>query len=170
MKKLFTCVLLLLLFAGATQAQLIYQPYSYQFYQKLDNAVYSPVTRLHTSVKPFFITDSSTIRPLYDSLMMNKVDNTGKSWFYRKLLRQHFIEVKDAEYTFYMDYLPDLQIGKEYAEHKTVWLNTRGYQLGGTIGTKFFFYTSGYENQGKFANYENTYINNVEMIPSEAFD
>jgi len=169
MKRLFTC-LMLLLFAGAAKAQLMYQPYSYQFYQKLNNSVYSPSNNLHTSLKPYLIGDSSAIRPLYDSLLLLKADNSGKSWLYRKLFRQHLIEVNDKEYTFYLDYLPDLQIGREFNEPKTVWMNTRGYQLGGTIGSKFFFYTSGYENQGKFPNYVTDYINSVGMIPGQAFD
>lgn len=170
MKRLFTSLLLLLLFAGASRAQLIYQPYSYQFYQKLNNSVYSPSNNIHTSLKPYLIGDSSVLRPLYDSLLMLKADNTGRSWLYRKLFRQHLIEVSDKEYTFYLDYLPDLQIGRELSEPKTVWLNTRGYQLGGTIGSKFFFYTSGYENQGKFAKYETDYINSVGMVPGQAYD
>ncbi|MDO3626821.1 gliding motility protein RemB [Mucilaginibacter sp. BT774] len=169
MKKLCTCIVLLL-FVCAAKAQLMYQPYSYQFYQKLNNSVYSPANNLHTSLKPYLIGDSSAMRSLYDSLLMLKADNSGKSWLYRKLFRQHLIEVNDTEYTFFLDYLPDLQIGREFNEPKTVWMNTRGYQLGGTIGSKFFFYTSGYENQGKFANYETDYINSVGVIPGQAFD
>jgi hypothetical protein len=170
MKKFFTLIFLSLFFASVSRAQLIYQPYSYQFYQKLNNAVYSPSNNLHTSIKPYLIADSSTIRPLYDSLLMLKADNKGKSWFYRKLFRQHLIEVNEKEYTFYLDYLPDLQLGREFNEPKTVWLNTRGYQLGGTIGSKFFFYTSGFESQGRFANYKTDYINTVGMVPGEAYD
>lgn len=170
MKKLFTCILILLFFAGAAHAQLIYQPYSYQFYQKLNNAVYSPSTDLHTSIKPYLIGDSSALRPLYDSLLMLNADNKGKSWLYRILFRQHLVDIKNKEYTFYLDFLPDLQLGREFSEPNTIFRNTRGYQLGGTIGSKFFFYTSGYENQGKFANYETDYINNVGMIPGEAYD
>lgn len=169
MKKLFTCVALLLLVCSA-KAQLMYQPYSYQFYQKLNNSVYSPSNDLHTSLKPYLIGDSSAVRPLYDSLLMLKADNSGKSWLYRKLFRQHLIEVNDKEYTFFFDYLPDLQMGREFNEPETVWMNTRGYQLGGTIGSKFFFYTSGYENQGKFANYETDYINSTGMIPGQTYD
>src|SRR5258708_24565449 len=112
MKKLFTCAFTFLLFAGIANAQLIYQPYFYQFYQKLNNGVYSPSTNLHTSLKPYLIADSSAIRPLYDSLLMLKEDNTGKGWFYRKLFKQHLVEIKKPGYTFYMDYLPDLQIGR----------------------------------------------------------
>src|SRR3978361_428860 len=100
MKKLFTCITILLFITGAAKAQLIYQPYSYQFYQKLDNAVYSPSTNIHTSIKPFLIADSSAIRPLYDSLMMRNVDNTGKSWLYRKLFNQHLVDIRDKDYTF----------------------------------------------------------------------
>jgi hypothetical protein len=170
MKKLFTCIIILLFITGAAKAQLIYQPYSYQFYQKLDNAVYSPSNNLHTAIKPFLIADSSAVRPLYDSLMNMNDSQPGKSWFMRKLLKQHLFDVKTKDYTFYFDYLPDLQIGREFSDPKTVWLNTRGYQLGGTIGSKFFFYTSGFENQGRFANYETDYINQVTMIPGEAFD
>ena len=169
MKRLSTCIMLLL-FACSSKAQLMYQPYSYQFYQKLNNSVYSPSNTLHTALKPYVIGDSSAIRPLYDSLLMLKKDNSGKSWLYRKIFRQHLMEGTDKEYTFFLDYLPDLQIGREFEQSKTLWLNTRGYQLGGTIGSKFFFYSSGYENQGKFAGYETDYINAVGVIPGEAYD
>lgn len=171
MKKLFTCIILFSLFAGAAHAQLIYQPYSYQFYQKLDNDVYSPATRLHTSLKPFFINDSSSLRPAYISIMNNSVDTVGhKTWLYRKLFNEHLFDVKTKEYTFYFDYLPDLTIGKEFEGSTSTYLNTRGYQAGGTIGSKFFFYTSGFENQGRFANYETDYINRVGMVPGLAYD
>ena len=170
MKKFFTSIILLVLFVGTVRAQLMYQPYSYQFYQKLNNSVYSPSNNLHTALKPYVISDSSAMRPLYDSLLMRNVDNTGKSWLYRKLFRQHLFDVTDKDYTFYFDYLPDLQIGREFTQPKTIWLNTRGYQLGGTVGTKFFFYSSGFENQGKFANYETNYINAIGMVPGQAYD
>src|ERR1700743_1582873 len=135
MKRFFTCLTLLLLFGGAAKAQLMYQPYSYQFYQKLDNAAYSPSNNLHTSLKPYLITDSSAIRPLYDSLLMLNVDNKSKSWVNHVLFSGHLAEVKNKEYTFYLDYLPDLQMGREFSQPKTVWLNTRGYQVGVTIGS-----------------------------------
>jgi len=170
MRRIFTTILIIALFAGAARAQLMYQPYSYQFYQKLNSSVYSPSNNLHTALKPYVITDSSFIRPLYDSLLMLKVDNSKKSWLDHVLFSGHLAEVKNKDYTFSLDYLPDLLLGREFEQSKTLELNTRGYQLYGTIGSKFFFYSSGYENQGKFANYETTYINKVGMIPGEAFD
>lgn len=167
-------VLLVYLFvaltAGRSYAQLIYQPYSYQFYQKLNTDVYSTQTRLHTSLKPYLIGDSSSLRPIYDSLMQTHVDKKGRSWVYRELFQQHLIEDRTKKYTFYADFLPDLLIGREFTDKKNVSLNTRGYQISGTIGANFFFYTSGYENQGKFANYETAYIDKVGMIPGQAYN
>ena len=151
-------------------AQLIYQPYSFQFSQKLDQELYSPGTRLHTAVKPYLIGDSSIVRPLYDSLMRSNTDREGKSWLHRVLFSGHLIDVRHKDYTFYLDYLPDLQIGKEFNENKTTWLNTRGYQLMGTVGCNFFFYSSAYESQGVFANYENDYISKTGIIPGQAYD
>jgi len=165
--------LLLLFFLASSVpvfAQLIYQPYSYQFYQKLNTEVYSPSTSLHTSLKPYFIGDSSSLRHSYDSLMNINGDGKGKSWIHRIFINQHLVDVKNKEYTFYFDYVTDIGLGREFTEGKTTNINTRAFQAGGTIGSKFFFYTSSYENQGVFANYETNYINTTHMIPGQAQD
>lgn len=170
MKKHLTSFLLLILISGAARAQLMYQPYSYQFYQKLNEQVYSTSTKLHTSLKPFLISDTSKLRPLYNHLMELDVDNSQRSWLNHILFTGHLAQVNTKDYTFSLDYLPDLQLGREFQQPKTTWLNTRGYQLYGTIGSNFFFYSSGYENQGKFANYLSSYITKTDMIPGEAFN
>jgi hypothetical protein len=169
-KLIFLIPLFIIITANRGLAQLIYQPYSYQFYQKLDAAEYSPTTSLHTSLKPYLIADSGIVRQVYDSLMMSNVDNTGKSWIHKVLFSGHLAEVRNKNYTFSIDYLPDLQAGREFEGKQTTYLNTRGYQISATIGSNFFFYTSGYENQGKFANYEANYISKTDMIPGEAYD
>ncbi|MDB5137163.1 MAG: hypothetical protein JWP37_3766 [Mucilaginibacter sp.] len=151
-------------------AQLLYQPYSYQFYQKLNGDFYSPSNNLHTSLKPFVINDSSAVRSTYLGILDREVDTSHKSWAYRKLFNEHLFDVKNNEFTFYFDYLPDLMIGKEFIAHNSTWLNTRGYQAGGTIGKRFFFYTSGFENQGKFPTYLNQYVVKTGIVPGQAFD
>jgi hypothetical protein len=170
MKKIFTCLFFLYLFAGVARGQLIYQPYSYQFYQKLNPEVYSPSTNLHTAVKPFLIGDSSPVRKHYDSLMYTNPADKQKGWIYRKIFDEHLFDEKEKDYTFFADYLTDLQAGTDLINKKSVWLNTRAYQIGGTIGNRFFFYSSGNENQGKFANYENNYINQTNIIPGQAYN
>ncbi|WP_157750550.1 gliding motility protein RemB [Mucilaginibacter gotjawali] len=153
-----------------TNAQLIYQPYSYQFYQKLNKAEYTINTNAHTAVKPYFISDSSAVRRLYDSIVMAGADNSHKSWLHRIVFSGHAVDVKNGGYTLNADYLPDLVLGKQLEGGRTIWLNTRGYQVSGTVGSNFFFYTSGYENQGKFANYETDYINKTHMVPGQGYN
>ncbi|HVS94417.1 MAG TPA: hypothetical protein VHE59_20405 [Mucilaginibacter sp.] len=170
MRKIFTCLLFFALFASVAHAQQVYQPYSFMFYQKLSRDFYSPATSLHTSLKPYIISDSSSLKHSYDSIMNRTVDTSRKTWVARKLFNEHLFDVKQPDFTFYADYLPDLLIGKEFVDGNTLWLNTRGYQAGGTIGSKFFFYTSGFENQGHFPNYINNYVTATGMVPGQAYD
>ncbi len=99
------------------------------------------------------------------------VDTTGHhTWVHRKLFNEHLIDVKDKDYTFFADFLPDLIIGNDRSNKKNTWQNTRGYQLGGTVGKNFYFYSSGFENQAVFPSYLNTYVNQTGMVEGQAYD
>ncbi len=175
MRKKVLCAVIVLLIKINTQAQSVYLPYAYQFYQKLDSGVYSNQSRFHSSIKPFLV-DDPLISNQYQSLMNAGVDSVGKrSWVHRKLFNEHLLDVKNKDFTAYVDYLPDVTVGRDFSGKKTTWLNTRGYQIGGTIGTKFSFYTSGYENQAVFPDYVNKYINrtsssSVFIVPGQSYD
>lgn len=164
-KKLLPLVsLLFVLFIGKSFGQATYQPYSYHFYQKMNKVFYSKDTRLHTSIKPAII--DSVTQPLYDSLMQVGV-RERHTWLGRKLFNEHLIDVKKDDHTFFADFIPDMQIGHSLNEDRMIWLNTRGFQAGGTIGNKFFFHTSGYENQAVFADYITDYIFDNHVIPGQ---
>lgn len=168
MKKIYLLLISLLVFVAETKAQSEYQPYSYQFYQKLNSDIYSTKTRTHTTLKPFII--DSVSRKHYDLLLNAGNDSAQHSWVHRILFTQHLLDVKDPEYTFYADFLPDLIIGRDLVKHENTNINTRGYQLGGTIGSKFYFYSSGYENQAVLPAYLNTYAQQTGMITGQAYD
>ncbi|GGH02777.1 gliding motility protein RemB [Mucilaginibacter phyllosphaerae] len=191
MQKIFTkpagkfilllCIITLTVKVG--KAQSVYLPHSYQFYQKFNADVYSKSTRMHTSLRPFLI--DSTLNKRYNQLMNVGVDSTRKNWFLRKLFNEHLIDVKTKEYTFYGDLLLENTFGHDF-EDKTdqkekfkpigfgpsskIGLNTRGFQFGGTVGTKFSFYTSGYENQAAFPDYYTDYVNQIAFVPGQAYD
>lgn len=169
MRKIYGVVIALMFFACAVRGQSQYMPYSYQFYQKFNIDLYSTKTRAHTSLKPFFA-DDSLLRKHYDSLMSLGADTMHHSWVHRKLFNEHLIDVKNSEYTIYADLLPDLVLGKDFAGNKNTFINTRGYQIGGTIGSKFYFYSSGYEDQAKFPSYLDTYINQTGIVTGQAYD
>ncbi|MDQ7948106.1 MAG: gliding motility protein RemB [Pedobacter sp.] len=168
MKKIILCSLFIFsVMAGKTQ-QII--PYSYYQYQKLNRSLYSFDTRYHTSLKPVIGDDSTIVRQL-DSLLFIGTGQARSSWVTRKLFNEHLVEVNKQDYTFYLDFLPDFQIGREFGKPAiTTWLNTRGFQFGGNIGKKFSFYSSGFENQARFNHYLNNYINAKHVIPGMVND
>lgn len=178
---------LAIMFAGRVNAQSVPLPQSYQFYQKFNADVYSKGNRMHTSLRPFLI--DSTLRGRYNELMNVGVDTTRKNWFLRKIFNEHLLEVNTKEYTFYADLLTENLFQKDFKDKTTpktnfkpfgvgpsaqLGLNTRGFQVGGTIGDKFAFYTSGYENQGVLPAYYLSYIRNTSgdtsFIPGQAYD
>ncbi len=167
-KKFLLSVTIVLLYSGLARAQSVYLPLSYDLDQKFNSAIYSTKTSFHTSLRPFLI--DSVIAPKYNQLMNLGVDSSRKSWVLRKIFNEHLFDVKTKEYTFYGDYLPDLQLGRDFSNNYTTNLNTRGYQFGGTVGTQFSFYTSGYEDQARFPGYLKNYINSIGFIPGEAYD
>jgi hypothetical protein len=167
MKKICFILGVLILCASSVKSQSQYQPYSYQFYQKLNPVLYSPDTRMHTALKPLFA-DDSLLRPQFDSLMGPDANSKHKSWALRKLFDEHLISTGNKDYTFYADYLPDLQIGKDLTSHKNTWINTRGFQAVLKIGDKFTFYTNLFENQAVFAPYFTSLLQKNPVIPGQA--
>jgi hypothetical protein len=165
---LVTALLLPIFFAAHAQSS--YLQYSYQFYQKFDDELYSTKTRAHTSLKPYILSDSVLIKK-YQTLINVGSDTLSKhSWVHRKLFNEHLIDVHKPDYTFFADYLPDYTAGGDISNHQKTWLITNGYQLGGTIGKKFYFYSSGYENNAVFPSYLNDYVSQLVMIPGQGQD
>ncbi|MVZ64366.1 gliding motility protein RemB [Sphingobacterium sp. DK4209] len=153
--------------ADSLQAQIKNQPFSHQQYQKLNEEMYSPYTRYHTSSKPV----------LFKGALLEKLDSIetanqtmSDNWIMRKLFNEHLIEVEKEDHTFYLDVLPDFQIGSELmgADKRTTWLNTRGVQAGLTIKDKFTFYGNFFENQGVFPSYIDDYVSRNMLVPGQA--
>ncbi|WP_255563193.1 gliding motility protein RemB [Mucilaginibacter sp. 21P] len=165
------------------KAQSVYLPQSYQFYQKFNADIYSKSSSMHTSLRPFLI--DSTISNRYNQLMQMGVDSSRRSWFLRKVFNEHLLDIRNKDWTFYADYLQDNTIGHDFSETNKqpilfkplgfgftsrIGTNTRGFQLGGTVGKKFSFYTSGYENQAAFPAYYTDYVSKKGFVPGQAYD
>ena len=151
-------------------SQVSYLPYSYQFYQKLNTETYNSPNSFHTSLKPYIITDTGVLKHKYDSLMTPNPADTTKGIVYQLWFNRHLLQEETKDYTIFLDVIPDFEEGHEFKEKVSTWINTRGVQLGGTIGKNFFFYSSLYENQARFANYENSYIYSISFVPGQAYD
>ena len=142
-------------------------PYSYQFYQKLNKEVYDVNTRMHSSIRSYYADDTLLVSRYQELMRLGTDTNVYRKWLRRKITDEHLLNFNSEDYSIYADFLPDFQIGREFNDGQGTWKNTRGYQIGGTVGKKFSFYTNGFENQGVFANYLTKYIERHEVVPSE---
>ena len=169
-KKLATFTMAILaVFSSFAQTPNLAEPYSFKINQKLSRQIYNQNSRVHSSLKPLF-RDDSLLREAADSMLHYGVDSNHRSWAHRKLFSEHLVEVNHSDYSAYIDFLPDFLIGQDISDETTTWMNTRGFQIGGTVGEKFSFYTSGFENQGKFANYYRDYIDRQLVVPGQSYD
>ncbi|ASU36057.1 gliding motility protein RemB [Mucilaginibacter xinganensis] len=166
-KKIFAAVLLLSSVV-VVRAQSVYLPYSYQFYQKLDADVYSTKTRQHSALRPFFA-DDSLLKRHFDSLMNYGSDGKQHSLLYKKLFNEHLIDFKGQNSTFYADLLPDFSIGRDFSGKLTTNTTSLGLQIGGTVGNKFYYNISGYQNSAVVPEYLSTYINQTGIVPGQAY-
>ena len=152
--------------SAISQAQIGNQAYSYQQYQKYNEVLYAPQTRLHTAVKPYAFKGDLALK--LDSIeTANRVDS--KNWLLRKLFNEHLVEVNKEDHTFYLDVLPDFVLGKDLlgADKRKTWTNTRGFQVGLTVNDKFSFRASAFENQAVFAPYLDDYMTKNRVVPGQ---
>ena len=166
--KIVFVTVLSFVFADVALAQSEYQPYNYQFYQKLNTDNYSTKTREHTALKPAFV-DDSLLKHHYDSLMNYGSDGKEHSLLYRKLFNEHLIDYRSTNSTFYTDLLPDFAIGRDFSGKLTTSTTSIGLQLGGTISDKFYYNVSGYLSSAVVPDYLSTYINQVAVVPGQAY-
>ena len=135
---------------------------SEQFY--IDK-LYRRDTIAHTAWKPVLLTDSA-------------MQPTGDSWLKRKFFQEHLLSVQQPGFNIYADILVDEHIGYDTREsdppnaskqtYNVPMLNTRGYEVSGNVGTKFYFETAFYENQGRFPAYVDSFIRKTKVIPHQA--
>jgi hypothetical protein len=145
-------------------------PVSYDLNLKIGKQLYFNEKRIHTSIMPYFVSDLGnelTKDSLLISIRPESKDWQQKNWLFRKVFKQHLVEVQDSDYFFYLDFLPDLQIGKQ--GNRNLWLNTRGVEVGGRIGSKFAFTSHFFEDQGKFAQYYTNFVNANRVVPGQGY-
>ena len=92
---------------------------------------------------------------------------TKHSLVRRKLFEENLFIVNDTADKFFLtiDPLFNFEFGRDYADSsKTFYKNTRGIILRGSVGKKFSFESSFYENQATFVNYIDQYIKSTSAL------
>lgn len=93
--------------------------------------------------------------------------NTEGTWFNRKFFHEHLLSVIQPNFQLYGDAIFDECIGKSSRSQKTPNLNTRGYEVSGTIGEHFYFQTAFYENAARFGGYIDSFVRQNLVIPGQ---
>lgn len=149
--------MLLSISALAQEKVPVISPYNYIDLRTL----YLDSVNHHTALKTILHEDTSALYKLSDT-------TKKRGWVYRKLFNEHLMELREREFNVFVDVLGDLNVGRTNAGNgKNTWLNTRGGRIQGNIGTKLYFETSFYENQGAFAGYLDTFIQKYRVVPGQ---
>lgn len=82
-------------------------------------------------------------------------------------INKDFIRVKGDDFYFAVNPIIDFEIGKD--DDKSIWVNTRGAEVKGTIGKNFAFYSNVRENQAVFPDYINAYCVENKVIPGQGY-
>ncbi len=97
----------------------------------------------------------------FGKVYANQVDTShrAKKWLKRKLFDEHFAEISGKDYFFSFDPLVNLHVGKtDNSDSTTLFQNTRAFQVQGEVMGKIAFYSSFFENQARFADFQTAYF------------
>lgn len=139
----------------------LYIPLSHSYYAQFDPAMNQVGANNHTASKPYTYAEVNRYYNLEEAnarLMMNK-----KSWWGRKLFNENTVAIQGEDYWFTMNPIFDLQMGKsDPGKADYTYVNTRGLQIRGGLGSQINFMTTLFESQGRFADYFNRYAESIK--------
>jgi hypothetical protein len=90
----------------------------------------------------------------------------GRSLIVRKLLYEDFVKLNKPGFSLYVNPLFYLEKGS-MLDTVNYFINTRGIEIKGDIGSKFSFYSSFRENQARFRNYIYQRIRERLVVPGQ---
>ncbi|MEE2931440.1 MAG: hypothetical protein VX370_02825 [Bacteroidota bacterium] len=120
----------------------------------------------HTSFRPL-INSSTSIN--IDSISHSSFKLDYGNYYMNKIFAEHFIEVQNKEFHFFVSPILNLALGRENEDKKNTFINTRGILIGGKIGEKIKFESKFLENQAVFPNYIDDYIKTYNIAPGEGY-
>ncbi len=80
-----------------------------------------------------------------------------------------FFNVHEEEFDLHVNPVIDFSFGRESISGENLFINTRGIEVRGLINKKLGFYTFVGENQVRFPQHVNEFINEFKAVPNEGF-
>ena len=116
----------------------------------------------HTASKPYTYNEVNNYYNLTEEKKKFLKPNK-KTWLGNKVWNEHLLQVKKEDYWFTVDFLFDVQVGKDNSDLAYTYNNSRILNVNGEIGNNFSFSTTYFESQGRFSEYINSYITNPAL-------
>ncbi|MDZ7742783.1 MAG: hypothetical protein U5Q03_13845 [Bacteroidota bacterium] len=161
--------LLAFIMPGRAQEYNAYLNTSYSYEE--EKALYSFGSKAHTSVRPMTYHEIDGFIRLDSLHRQESMKNPYRSKFwqgvYGRVFNDHLIDIRKKDFSFQMDPLVNFEAGRESGRDRWDYVNTRGFQIRGTIGKQVAFYTSFYENQASFPGYIDDYIKKHGVVPGQ---
>ncbi len=167
----FFLVNIFLLLSSDLINQNLYTYFNRDYNMEVQSELYSSKVRFHTAIQAWRKGDIQEIAN-FDSLKQlnrieKQIDKKWKQKAWNKFLNDDVVTLYRDNFWFALNPLMNFELGYEFNESRTRYINTRGFEAKGEIGKGFSFYTSFYENQGSFVNYLDTVIRTLEIIPGQ---
>lgn len=168
-RKIVYVILLLLLSMGKCFSQELLIPLNDDYDMQVQAAAYNSEYRFHTATKSWSEYQFKGILNL-DSLkksqyIVKDIDKKWKNVAWNSIFNTDFIGVKTDDYYIAINPIVDFELGMDNGN--TIWVNTRGAEIKGTIGGNFAFYSNIRENQAVFPNYITEYAKANSVVPGQ---
>ncbi len=125
-------------------------------------------TGFHTAMKPYIEAELKKIMPL-DSIWQPIVGDSKfyKTWVGRKLRKENLLYVDKDDIILTLDPVFNFQAGRDNTDDRNVYVNTKGLKITGNVNNKFYFYTEFHENQARYVNYVDSFIDKYQVVPGQ---
>jgi hypothetical protein len=136
-------------------------PFSHSYYAHFDAAMNQVGANNHTASKPYTYAE---VAKYYDFTAENeKIKKKTSGWWGRKLWNENLVQIQGEDYWFVLNPIFDLQVGTATGNKQVnTFINTRGINFSGGLGSQLNFTTTIYESQGRFADYYNRYAESIK--------
>lgn len=168
MSRLFIIVGLFAVLTKSLVAQEYFMPLSNELNLRYEPSLQRVSSSAHTAMKPWLSKDLLANTP-FDSLTETELKNKpfNKTLVGRKLFKEHFIQVNDDDVYLHVDPAFELNSGVEEETNRKIFTNSRGIWIGGTIGKRFSFDATFYENLAKFPTYLDSFARQTGIAPGQ---
>jgi hypothetical protein len=158
MKSLLPVFLFLSFGLAAQQTNLVLDRFAYDLIEPA-----MQTSQQHTAFKPYRLND--VLQVVLPDTAAGVSEKKPKTRLGKALFSEHLLHLDSSEFQLYADPLFAFEIGSDQRTGNTTYLNARGLQLSGTFLNKVSFYTSFWENQGRFVNYTDSFITKNKVVP-----